>query len=140
MIAINCVTMVAVPGCYVHGNGSVRGWAHCTADPFVMSDLANPHVTLSAPFLGARPAADLQLMVAPLETQIKSNIFNFWPKINLLNQSMHFLWGVRGVAWEKFHPYGVHCVCVNHFTPWLGGGVSPVLMCKNIKMALRFKF
>ena len=34
---------------------------------------------------------------------------------------------------------GLPCVFVNHFTPWFGGGGgSPVLMCKNIKMALGF--
>ena len=60
--------------------------------------------------------------VPALETQIKSNIFNFWVKINLLNQSWRVLRWVRGVARENFHPHGVPCVFVRHVTPWVGGG------------------
>ena len=60
-------------------------------------------------------------LLAARETQIKSNIFNFWPKINRFNQNIPFWRGVRGVAWENFHPYGVPCVFVHHFTHWFRG-------------------
>ena len=34
-----------------------------------------------------------------LETHVKVNIFNIWPKINPLNESCPFLRGDRVVAW-----------------------------------------
>ena len=67
----------------------------------------------------------LFLSIFTLETQIKSNIFDFWPKINGLNQSMHFLRELGASLGKIFTPTGCF-VCLSTVLPlgW-GGGSNP---------------
>ena len=71
-------------------------------------------------------------METTLETNVKTNIFNIWSKINALTQSWPFRGGgVKGFRREKLYPhavpYGIGC----HFHPGVGGGGFTEFLAKK---------
>ena len=75
-----------------------------------------------------------------LVAQIKVNIFNIWPKINTLISSFNFFRGASGVCCKNYDPHGLPYGLGCHFPPGVGGGVLPMWLLQNVKMALGFNF
>ena len=75
-----------------------------------------------------------------LVTQTKPNIVNIWPKINTLISSFNFFKGGYGVCRENYDPHGLPYGLGCHFPPGVGGGVLPMWLFQNVKMALGFNF
>ena len=79
-------------------------------------------------------------MIHTLVAQIKVNIFNIWPKINTLILSFTLFRGVRGIAVKIMNPIGCLMGLGVISPPGVGGGVLPMWLFQNVKMALGFNF
>ena len=71
---------------------------------------------------------------------IKVNIFNIWAKINTLISNFNFFRGGSGVCCESYDPHGLPYGLGCHFPPGVGGGVLPMWLFQNVKVALGFSF